>query len=290
MGANAEGTVLNYTFSAGDYYKAMEISVLRGRTFADDDHVPGQSYVVISRSAAQLLWPGQDPIDRRLQRTNAQAWSTVIGVVDDVMQNDFRHKPDPLVYFPLVGPQGKEWSISSPAYVVKTKRADTIGPEIRKLVRDVAPGAPMYRVYTMAELAQRSMVQLSFTMLTLAIVSSLALILTAVGLYGACSRTSSPNARGRSACAWRSAPKRRRCSAMVIGQGVRVVVLGVVVGVVVALALTRALSSLLYDVNPVDTATFAGMSISMIAIGLVSSYVPARRASLVDPTESLRGE
>ena len=67
-------------------------------------------------------------------------------------------------------------------------------------------------------------------------------------------------------------------------------VLGVVVGVVVALALTRALSSLLYDVNPVDTATFAGMSISMIAIGLVSSYVPARRASLVDPTESLRGE
>ena len=289
MGANAEGTVLNYTFSAGDYYKAMGIAVLRGRPFADDDHHPGDPQVVISKSAAQILWPGQDPIGKRMQRTSAQAWSTVIGVVDDVMQNDFRHTPDPLVYFPLVGPQGKEWSISSPAYVVKTKRAESIGPEIRKLVHDVAPGAPMYRVFTMAGLAQRSMVQLSFTMLTLAIVSSLALILTAVGLYGVLSYLVAQRTREigvRMALGAEAAQVRR----MVVGQGARVVALGAIVGVAIALVLTRALRSLLYEVNPVDAPTFAAMSASIIVIGLASSYLPARRASLVDPTESLRGE
>ena len=77
----------------------------------------------------------------------------MIGVVEDVMQDGFRETPQALVYFPLVGPEPRSWAISSPAYVVKTPRAETIAPEIRALVREVAPEAPMYRVYTMAELA-----------------------------------------------------------------------------------------------------------------------------------------
>jgi predicted lysophospholipase L1 biosynthesis ABC-type transport system permease subunit len=108
----------------------------------------------------------------------------VIGVVEDVKQSDYRQESSALLYYPLAGPTPTSWVLSSPAYVVRTPRAETIAPEIRELVRTVAPEAPMYRTFTMAELAADSMVQLSFTMLTLGLVSTLALVLGAVGLYG----------------------------------------------------------------------------------------------------------
>src|SRR6185295_277263 len=127
-------------------------------------------------------------VGKRLQRQGLPSWSTVVGVVEDVMQDNFRDKPRPLVYFPLVSPEGTpqpmSFLISSPAYVVKTPRAENIAPDIRAIVREIAPEAPMYRIFTMAGLARDSMVDVSFTMLTRGIASGLALILGAVGLYG----------------------------------------------------------------------------------------------------------
>jgi ABC-type antimicrobial peptide transport system permease subunit len=206
-----------------------------------------------------------------------------------VKQNDFRDPPQPLVYFPLVGPTPMSWAISSPAFVVKTKRAETIAPEIRSLVREVAPSAPMYRVYTMAQLARDSMTQLSFTLMTLGIVSALALILGAVGLYGVLSYVVAQRTReiGVRMALGAEAGRVRR---MVVAQGARVVAAGVALGVAAALAGTRALGNLLFGVQAVDALTFVAMSASMIAIGLLASYVPARRASKVDPIESLRGD
>ena len=283
------GVRLHFTFTAGDYFKAMGIRVHRGRAFATSDHAMNVRNVIISRSAANALWPGKDPLGRRLQLQGLKSWETVVGVVDDVMQNDFRTKPEALVYFPLIGPEPDSWLVSSPAYVVKTKRAETIAPEIRAIVRQISPTAPMYRVYTMAGLARDSMVQLSFTMLTLGIISALALILGAVGLYGVLSYVVAQRTReiGVRMALGAEAGRVRR---MVVVQGARVVAAGVVIGVAVALAATRALSSLLFDVEALDAATFVGMSASMIAIGLLASYMPARRASRVDPIESLRGE
>jgi len=212
-----------------------------------------------------------------------------VGVVEDVKQEGFRDPPQPLIYFPLVGPTPKSWMISSPAYVVKTRRAETIAPEIRALVREVAPSAPMYRVYTMAGLARNSMMQLSFTLLTLGIASALALILGAVGLYGVLSYVVAQRTReiGVRMALGAEAGRVRR---MVVVQGARVVAIGVVIGVAVALAFTRPLGSLLFGVKAIDALTFVGMSASMVAIGLLASYVPARRASKVDPIESLRGD
>jgi predicted permease len=283
------GTVLNFTFEAGDYFKAMSIDVLAGRPLETNDHLNNQRNIVISRSAANLLWPGKDPIGRRMQRNGFTTWETVVGVVEDVMQNSFRDPRQPLVYFPLVGPEPDSWAISSPAYVVKTRRAETIAPEIRALVREVAPSAPMYRVYTMAGLAKDSMMQLSFTLLTLGIASMLALILGAVGLYGVLSYVVAQRTReiGVRMALGAEAGRVRR---MVVAQGARVVVVGVAIGVGVALAFTRALTGLLYGVKAVDTTTFVAMSASMVAIGLLASYIPARRASKVHPIESLRGD
>jgi putative ABC transport system permease protein len=283
------GVRLHITFTAGDYFKAMGITMLRGRPFAASDHATDVRNVIISRSAANALWPGKDPIGRRLQRQGLKTWETVVGVVEDVMQSDFRTKPEALVYFPLVGPEPRSWVIASPAYVVKTRRAETIAPEIRAIVRQMAPTAPMYRMYTMAGLARDSMVQLSFTMLTLGIVSALALVLGAVGLYGVLSYVVAQRTReiGVRMALGAEASRVRR---MVVAQGVRVVAAGVVIGVGVALTATRALNSLLYDVKALDAPTFIGMSASMVAIGLLASYMPARRASRVDPIESLRGD
>lgn len=290
MGGEAgSGPQMSYTFSAGDYYKTMGIKVIAGRTFTPEDNTTSLGNVVISKSAAKLLWPNQDPIGRRLQREGKTYWETVIGVVDDVMQYGYRDTPQALVYHPLVGATPTEYRISSPAYVIKTARAEVIQPEVRALIREVAPEAPMYRIYTMATLAANSMVQLTFTMLTLGVVSILALILGAGGLYGVLSYVVAERTREigvRMALGARADQVR----SMVVAQGFRVVGVGVVIGIIAALLTTRALASLLYGVGAIDIGTFLAMSATMVAVGLLASYLPARRASNVDPIESLRGD
>ncbi len=158
---------------------------------------------------------------------------------------------------------------------------------MRTLVHEVAPEAPMYRVFTMARLIEDSMLQLSFTLLTLGIASLLALTLGAVGLYAVLSYVVDERTREigvRMALGARATQVR----AMVVGQGVRVVGVGVAIGVLVAFAGTRALSSLLFGVQPLDVATFVAMPLVMVLVGLLASYLPARRASNLDPIESLR--
>jgi hypothetical protein len=267
----------------------MKIDVLAGRPLEANDHLSALPNVVLSRSAAALLWPAESAVGTRLKRQGLDRWETVVGVVEDVMQDNFRDRPQPLVYFPLVGPTPTSWMISSPAYVVRTPRAEFIAPDIRAIVREIAPEAPMYRIYTMAGLARDSMVDVSFTMLTLGVASALALILGAVGLYGVLSYVVAERTReiGVRMALGAGAGQVRR---MVVTQGVRVVLAGIAIGVVVAALSTRALGSLLFGVQAIDASTFVAMSAAMIAVGLLASYLPALRASRVDPIVSLRGD
>ncbi len=288
------GTLLTVTWTGGDYFGTMGIELLRGRAFTRADHASELDNAIVSRSAADRLWPGDDPIGRPLQPRGSETWATVVGVVEDIKQLDFRDDAEPLVYFPLAGQlaplRGERGAaISSPAYVIKTSQADQIGTEVRALVRVVAPEAPMYRAYTMQTLADNSMIRLRLTMFTLGIASVLALILGAIGLYGVLSyvvaeRTQEIGVR------MALGAKAKQIQRMVVAQGVRVVILGVIIGVVVAGGTTRALGSLLFGIQPLDAATFLAMSTAMLAIGLLASYLPARRASNVDPIESLRNE
>ncbi|SFN16704.1 ADOP family duplicated permease [Dokdonella immobilis] len=285
-----DGVLLNYTFTAGDYFRTMRITLLEGRAFTADDHDQARGNVILSRGAADRLWPGQDALGRRIQREGQTAWETVVGVVDDVMQDSFRDSPQPLVYFPLADTTADGGRfVSSPAYVLRTARAETIAPEVRALVREVAPEAPMYRAFTLAGLSRDSMAELSFTLLTLGITAALSLLLGAIGLYGVLSYIVGERSREigvRMALGARAAQVRR----LVVVQGARVVGMGVGVGVIAALLFTRTLGSLLFGVQPVDPTTFALMGLTMIGVGWLASYLPARQASRLDPVESLRKE
>jgi len=291
MADESGGTPLDQNFTGGDYFKAMGIDLLRGRTFLNTEAVTPNSNIILSRSAAEKMWPGQDPVGQRLRRRlgdSVLAFS-VIGVVEDVKQDDWREEGEAVVYFPLTGPTAAIWAMGSPAYVVKSPRAETLGPEVRDLVRQIAPEAPVYREATMEFLAQRSMTQLSFTMLTLGVVSALALILGAVGLYGVLAYLVAERTREigvRMALGATGGSVRR----MVVTQGARVVLVGVLIGVGVAVFSTRALGTLLYNVDAMDPMIFVAMSGMLIAVGMLASYLPARRASRVDPIESLRGD
>jgi predicted permease len=290
MGGDVEaGTLLGRTFTGGNYFGTMGIDLLRGRPFTTADHTSDFGNVVISQDAADLLWPAQDPVGRRLRSENSETWMTVVGVVEDVLQYGFRDEPNPTVYYPLVGPTPTSWVLSSPAYVVKTPRAGGIAPEIRSIVQEVAPTAPMYRMFTMESLAADSMNQLSFTMLTLGIASGLALVLGAIGLYGVLSYVVAERTK-EIGLRMALGAEARLVQRMIVAQGARVAGIGVLIGAAAALVSTRVLGGLLFGIDAVDPRTFAGMSAAMILVALLASYLPARRASRMDPIDSLRTE
>jgi predicted permease len=288
-GETDAGVRLGATSVSGDYFKTMGIRVLEGRVFTAEEQLSRPGSVIVNRAAANLLWPGQSAIGRRLKLEDVPAWETVIGVVGDVMQDNFRDPAPPAVYYPMVPQPPAEWRVMSPAYVVKTPRAETIAPEIRALVRQVAPGAPMYRTFTMEELAADTRLPLTFTMLTLGVISLLALILGTVGQYGVLSYIVAERTREigvRMALGAQAA----RVQGMVVGQGARVLLVGVAVGLLAAALSTRALQSMLFGVGALDPLAFAGVAGAMVLVGLLAAWVPARRASRVDPMESIRGE
>jgi putative ABC transport system permease protein len=292
---NSDGIPLSLNFAGGDYFKAIGMRLLGGRVFTRDESVTPNHSVVVSKSAVERLWPGQTvqsalgrQIRPRFGGQDTLAF-TIIGVVNDVKQNDWRDEGQAVMYMPLTGPSPRVWGMGSPAYVLKSSRPDQLKQEVRKIIKEVAPEAPVYREFTMEFLTRRSMLQLSFTTLTLGVLSALAMILGAVGLYGTLSYVVAQRTReigvrmalGATASAVRG---------QVVAQGAKVVLVGAAIGIVAAYFATKFLGRLLFDVKPADPLAFAGMSLMMLSIGVLASYVPARRASSVAPMEALRSD
>jgi predicted permease len=282
LASGAEPPVLRVASAGGGYFQTMGIELLRGRVFERVEEEEGVPNVIIGQAAADLLFPDEDPLDKRVRPADdPDTWYTVIGVVEDVRVDDFRQPPQPMVYLPGVSP--------SPAYVVRTARGEQIAPEVRAIINEMIPESPMYRIFTMETLAANTMASLSFTMLMLGIAAALATILGAVGIYGVLSYLVTQRKREIAVRVALGAepPGLRR---MVVLQGGRVALIGVVVGVLIALGVTRFLATLLFGVQALDGSTFVVMSSVMLAVALLASYVPARRASAVDPMESLGAE
>jgi putative ABC transport system permease protein len=282
--SGAEAPLVRVAGAGGAYFQTMGIELARGRYFERVEEEQAQRLVIISQSAAQLLFPGEEPIGKQVRPAggDAQTWYSVIGVVEDILVDDLRRKsPEPMVYLPAVS--------SSPAYVMRSARADQLEPEVRAVIRDVIPTSPMYRIFTMKRLAEKAMANLSFTMLMVSIAAVLALVLGAVGLYGVLSYrvTKRTQEIGVRMALGAEAKTVRR---MVVWQGGRVVLIGIVVGTLAAAVLTTYITTLLFDVRRLDVVAFGGMSAVMLAVALLASYVPALRASRVDPVVALRAE
>ena len=281
--SGAEAPLVRFAGAGGAYFQTMGIDLRRGRYFDRVEEERAMPFVIISEAAARLLFPGEDPIGKQLRpAAGGQTWYSVIGVVEDVLIDDLRRtSPEPTVYLPAVSP--------SPAYVMKSSRADHLEPEVRAIIREVIPTSPMYRIFTMKRLAANAMANLSFTMLLVSMAAVLALVLGAVGLYGVLSYRVTKRAHEigvRMALGAEAKAVRR----MFVRQGGRVALVGIVVGMLAAVALTTYIRTLLFNVGRLDVLAFAGMSGVMLAVALLASYVPAVRASRVDPVVALRAE
>ena len=283
--SGAETPLIRFAGAGGAYFQTMGIALQRGRYFDRIEEEQGLPNVIISRSAASLLYPGADAIGQQIRPTSggdAKNWFTVIGVVEDVLIDDLRRTaPEPTVYLPGVSP--------SPAYVMKSSRADQLAVEVRNVIRELAPESPMYRIFTMERLAANAMGSLSFTMLMVGSAAVLALVLGAVGLYGVLSYRVSKR-RQEIGVRMALGAEAKTVRWMFVRQGAQVAVIGVLIGALGAAALTSYIQTLLFGVGRFDVAAFAGMSAVMVAVALLASYIPARRASRVDPTIALRTE
>jgi predicted permease len=291
-GDEAGQPMLRFTMVGGDYFQTMGIELLNGRDFERRATPIADPGIIVSQATADLLWPGGNAVGKRMGRAgDPRGMMTVIGVVEDIYLEDFRQESkDPMVYIPMVGRAAQgDWGVGTPAYVMRTERADIIAADVREVIREFAPDAPMYRIFTMDRLASRTMADLSFTMLTLAIAAGLALLLGAVGLYGVLSYIVAQRTREigiRMALGAQASELRR----MVVAQGGKVALIGVAIGIAGAVLATRVLNTLLFGVRAMDVVTFTAMSALMLAVALIASYIPARRASAVDPMQSLRTE
>ena len=284
LASGTEAPLIRFAGAGGAYFQTMGIELKRGRHFERVEEEQGIPNVIVSQAAANILYPNEDPLGKTVRPAagNSEQWFTIIGIVEDIKIDDLRRQaPEPMVYLPAVS--------GSPAYVIKSARAEQLEREVRTIIREVLPNSPMYRIFTMRQLAANQMANLSFTMLMVSLAAALALVLGAVGLYGVLSYRVTKRAQeiGVRMALGAEAKSVRR---MFVWQGGRVALIGIVVGLLVAVALTRYVQTLLFDVGRFDPVAFAGMSAVMLVVALLASYIPAQRASRVDPVVALRAE
>jgi putative ABC transport system permease protein len=272
------------TVSPG-FFQLLHVPIRAGRDFTSRDGVPGSpGVVIVSEAMVRRFWPGIDPIGRRLRPGRSQNWQTVVGVAADLRHLSLDSDPNPMVYFPYDG----SWNPMSVGLRASGDPA-AIGPAIRRAVSSIDPLLPVANVRRVADMVAGSLGPRRFNATLLAVFAAIALVLASVGLYGAISYAVARRTREIGVrMALGAGP--RDIVRMVIGEGMRLVAIGLAAGLAAATALTWTLSSLLFGVGAGDPATFAAITALLLAVAFVATYVPARRAARVDPMLAIRCE
>jgi putative ABC transport system permease protein len=270
------------TVSPG-YFYTLGIPVLKGRTFTDRDNEQSQRVAVVNESLARHLWPKEDPIGKQLPLPDQKL--TVVGVVGDTRHEGLSQDVESEIYVPYLQQTDNSMQLalrtaSEPASLVSAVRAQVMA---------IDPAQPIYHVSTLQQTLSDSLASRRFNMLLLGLFAGIALALATVGIYGvmAFSVTQRTHEIGI-----RMALGAERASvlSLIVGQGLRLTVAGVILGLAGAWGLTRFLASFLYGVRPTDVFTFALVSIALVVVSILASYIPARRATKVDPIVALRYE
>jgi putative ABC transport system permease protein len=270
------------------FFQAMGIDLIRGRYIEERDSETAAPVAVIDETMAKAYWPNEDAVGQRVKlggRQSPRPWMTVVGVVKHVRYRTLEAKSRVQVYFPHA-----QIPFSDMALVVNTAGDPlSLAPAVQRQVNGVDPDQPVYKIASMQQLMSDSIARRRLSMLLLAIFAGAALVLAAVGIYGIISYSVAQRSHELGI---RMALGASRFSLLrlVLGQSLWTTLAGVVVGLAGAGVLTRFMSSLLFDVRAADPATFVVVALALVVVALLASYVPARRATSVDPMHALRVE
>jgi predicted permease len=296
--AYAEGKlppVLTYKFFSPGMVKTMGGTLVTGREFTWTDLYEQRRVAMVSENLARELWHEPSAaIGKRIRGITKDEWREIVGVTADERTDGVDQKPPATAIWPALTANfggNKTFVFRSVAIVIRSRRTGTSGflDEVRRAVWSVNPNLPLYNVRTMEELYRKSLARTSFTLVMLAIAGAMALLLGVIGIYGVISYSVSQRAREIGIRMALGSP-RGEITRMFVAHGLRLAGVGTVCGLGAALACTRLMKSLLFEISPLDPMTFAGVPLVLVAAAMAASYLPALRAALVDPVESLRAE
>jgi predicted permease len=277
-----------YQIVSKDYFQTMGIRLMDGRLFDARDAAGAPDVIIINQTMAHTFYGNQSPIGRRIQPGMSGPYCMVIGVVEDVKNAGIDRPAGTELYLPYNQKQG---SGTNNAYVVLRGKSDpsSLAGAVRGEVQAIDPTIPVAEVRLMEDVLASAQSRPRFLTLLLTLFSSIALIIATVGIYGVISYSV---ARRSKEFGLRIAlgAQPMNILGLVLKQGVLLTVIGVVVGVGSALVLTRLMTSLLFAVKPTDAITYVGVSALLATVALFASYIPARRATQVDPIKALRYE
>ena len=271
---------------AHDYFGAMGIGLVRGRTFDRGLASDAQNKVVVNETMARTHWPGEDPIGKRIKVSwGDNREDEIIGVVADVRMAGLDARPRPAIYWP----HARNGDGSLTLTIRAAGGTGAVVSAVRTILRELNPSLALANVRTMDEVVSRSVAQRRLTMTMLAVFAGAALLLAAVGIYGVISYTVTQRTQEIGIRVALGA-QRGDVLRMVVGQAALLSAIGIGAGAAGAFVLTRWMADLLFDVRPFDPATFCAVAGLLAAVALLASYVPGRRATRVDPVLALRGE
>jgi putative ABC transport system permease protein len=270
------------------YFQTMGIPFVQGRDFTARDTKEMPDAVIVNQMMAERFWPGEDPLGQYIQLSaETTRWREVVGVVGNEKLSGLDNEVGPAVYIPIS--QNTFPNAARSIFLVVRAEGDPVrlAPSIQKELRSMDQEQALFQVRPLEEVISNSLSQRRFNSLLLVIFGALAGLMAAVGIYGviAYSVTQRTNEIGIR-LALGAQPK--DVLKMILGQGIKLTLIGVAIGLVAAFALTRILSSLLYGVSATDPLTFLGVPLLLTAVAALASYLPARRATKVDPCVALR--
>ncbi|MGD8360983.1 MAG: ABC transporter permease [Gemmatimonadota bacterium] len=273
------------------YLETLRIGIREGRALAAGDGAAGTRAVVVSESFARHWWPDSSPIGRQVggDPENGEDWWEIVGVAADVHHLSLEDAPEEMIYYPpTIGPTESPGSVRTMDVLIRTAGSPIqFVPVLRRELQALNPRIPISNPRTMQEVLDLAMAPTSFTMTMLGAASGIALLLGLVGIYGVISYVVSQRTReiGVRMAMGATSPAVRR---MVVQQGLALVVAGVILGLAGAGALSSVMASLLFGVSAMDPVTYGGVSLALIAVSTMASWIPALRAAGVDPSRALR--
>lgn len=271
-----------------NYFQAMGIPLRQGRSFADSDNKDAPAVVIINEAAARRFYPNEDPLGKRFKRGRAESqnpWVMVVGIVGGVSHTTLGLPSQPEVYLPFQ--QNPDATITLVARTKSDPRA--LAAAVRREVSAVDKDLPVSNIKFMDEIVAGSVSQPRVYALLLGIFAALALVLAAIGIYGVISYSVTQRTHEIGIRMALGAPA-KNVLALIIKQGMALALVGIFLGLLVSLALTRVLASQLYGVSSTDPATFTAISLLLMLVAIIACYIPALRATKVDPMIAVRCE